>query len=207
MQAPSLCNMSCGADAATFNKQLAVASHELVEVITDPQYTSGWFDNANGEIGDICQPQHGTVVGGDGVTYVVQKQFSNVANDCIVTRPIAAGPAISDFTLLLAIALGLGAVVELRRRTAAATMQWRALALGLLVAATAVAACGDRHHESGGGSEDDGGPIGCAGGCGGSPGDTRATSGAAGSGATRGNAGGGGADNTSGQERGSDGKS
>src|SRR5260370_42102301 len=58
MQAPSLCNMSCGADASTFNNQTAVASHELVEVITDPQYTSGWFDNANGEIGDICQPQH-----------------------------------------------------------------------------------------------------------------------------------------------------
>jgi hypothetical protein len=198
MQAPSPCNTSCGADASTFNNQTAVASHELAEVITDPQYPTAWIDSSNGEIGDICQPQHGTIVGGDGVTYVVQKEFSNVANDCIVTRTGAApAPAIGDFTLLLAIALGLAAVVELRRRAAAAvelrrrgtpaSMQWRALALSLLVAATAVAACGDRHHESGGGgSEDDGGPIGCVGGCGGSLDDTGATSGSAGSGATGG---------------------
>jgi hypothetical protein len=38
----------------------------------------------NGEIADICNGQQGTTVGGDGVTCVIQKEFSNSANDCVV---------------------------------------------------------------------------------------------------------------------------
>ena len=36
-----------------------------------------------GEIGDICNGQQGTTVGGDGVTYVIQLEFSNAANNCV----------------------------------------------------------------------------------------------------------------------------
>ena len=42
-----------------------------------------WYDRNNGEIGDICNGQQGTTVGGDGVTYVIQLEFSNAANNCV----------------------------------------------------------------------------------------------------------------------------
>jgi len=32
-----------------------IASHELCEPITDPIPGSGWYDDVNGEIGDICE--------------------------------------------------------------------------------------------------------------------------------------------------------
>lgn len=32
----------------------------------------------------ICNAQQGTTLGGDGVTYVVQTEFSNAANNCVV---------------------------------------------------------------------------------------------------------------------------
>lgn len=79
------CQDVCG-DDGVFKNQTAVASHELVEMITDPEPRSGWDDPDNDEIGDICAHQHATIKGGDGRSYVVQKQWSNVANSCVVTR-------------------------------------------------------------------------------------------------------------------------
>ncbi|KAJ3046367.1 hypothetical protein HDU99_009805, partial [Rhizoclosmatium hyalinum] len=38
-------------------------------------------------IGDICNAQQGTTVGGDGVTYVVQTIWSNSANSCVASGP------------------------------------------------------------------------------------------------------------------------
>jgi hypothetical protein len=104
MQPGSGCETGCGSGTA-FGNYTSVASHELVEAITDPEVglatalgpPLAWYDNTNGEIGDICNAQQGTIVGGDGVTYTVQKEFSNVANDCIVSR----APAASDFSLSL----------------------------------------------------------------------------------------------------------
>jgi hypothetical protein len=32
----------------------STSSHELCEAITDPIPGQGWYDDANGEIGDIC---------------------------------------------------------------------------------------------------------------------------------------------------------
>ena len=60
---------------AAFGNYTSVASHELVEAITDPEVglatalgpPLAWYDNTNGEIGDICNAQQGTIVGGDGV--------------------------------------------------------------------------------------------------------------------------------------------
>ena len=36
----------------------SVCSHEVAEAITDPVPGSGWYDDANGEIGDICARQN-----------------------------------------------------------------------------------------------------------------------------------------------------
>ena len=91
----------CGADPTLFNDFTSVASHELVESVTDTEVgiaTNGfapplaWYDQANnGEIGDLCNGQQGTIAG-----YVVQKQWSNTANACIVTADdfaISANPS------------------------------------------------------------------------------------------------------------------
>ena len=102
MQAGSGCDTGCGNGTAFANQQ-SVASHEMVEAITDPEIglatvigpPLAWYDMNNGEIGDICNAQQGTVVGGDGVTYTVQKEFSNAAADCIVA-PAATG---NNFTI------------------------------------------------------------------------------------------------------------
>lgn len=67
------------------------ASHELAEAITDPQVdrgeTIGWYDDQNGEIGDIPDALYAagrisetelrdTLKGADGTEYVVQKEWS-----------------------------------------------------------------------------------------------------------------------------------
>ncbi len=54
------------------------SSHELCEAITDPIPGSGWYDNNNGEIGDICAWQFKRVVG-----YNVQLEWSNAQNKCV----------------------------------------------------------------------------------------------------------------------------
>ena len=61
----------------------------LASVLAPPL---AWYDNNNGEIGDICNAQQGSILGGDGQTYTVQKEFSNVANACIVTASSTPTP-------------------------------------------------------------------------------------------------------------------
>ena len=87
----------CGTASTLFGDFTSVTSHELVETVTDTAVglataaapPLAWYDNTNGEIGDICDAQQGTIAG-----YVVQTQFSNVAGNCIVTRPLT-----NDFSL------------------------------------------------------------------------------------------------------------
>src|SRR5207248_11004023 len=103
MQAGSGCDVGCGNAGTTFANQSSVASHELVEAVTDAEVglstvvgpPLAWYDNTNGEIGDICNAQQGTIAGTDGVSYTVQKEFSNLANDCIVSRAVAG----NDFSI------------------------------------------------------------------------------------------------------------
>jgi serine protease len=93
------CATGCGG-STIFNNQTSVASHELIEAVTDAEVglatTLGpplaWYDNTNGEIGDICNAQQGTFVGADGVTYTIQQEFSNQQNDCITTRSVSTTP-------------------------------------------------------------------------------------------------------------------
>jgi len=96
-QPGSGCENGCGAAATPFGNVTQVASHEMVETMTDPEVglaqvfgpPLAWADLVFSEIGDICNDQNGHVVGSDGVTYDVQTEFSNSLNDCIVTNPAA----------------------------------------------------------------------------------------------------------------------
>ena len=40
----------------------------------------------NGEIGDICNASQGTITGGNGATYTVQKEWSNALGSCIAHK-------------------------------------------------------------------------------------------------------------------------
>ncbi|MGZ6144171.1 MAG: hypothetical protein ACXWLM_12590, partial [Myxococcales bacterium] len=95
MQSGSGCATGCGS-STTFNNYTSVASHELIEMVTDAEVglattnapPLAWYDNTNGEIGDICNAQQGTVTGSDGVSYTVQKEWSNHSNACIVSETV-----------------------------------------------------------------------------------------------------------------------
>ena len=81
----------CRAASTTFDSVTTVVSHELIEAITDPGVglnQLAWYDRVNGEIGDICAgvSTPAAVTGGDGVRYVVQREWSNRSHACIVTR-------------------------------------------------------------------------------------------------------------------------
>jgi hypothetical protein len=56
----------------------STSSHELCEAITDPIPGTGWYDDANGEIGDICAWKTKTLG-----SYVVQMEWSNEAEACV----------------------------------------------------------------------------------------------------------------------------
>ncbi|ORY41947.1 hypothetical protein BCR33DRAFT_328749 [Rhizoclosmatium globosum] len=89
------CAGGCGSDPSEVNNMFSVASHELAEAATDAAVgvatanasPLAWYDSTNGEIGDICNAQQGTTVGGDGVTYVIQTIWSNSANACVASGP------------------------------------------------------------------------------------------------------------------------
>jgi hypothetical protein len=60
-----------------FDALTSISSHELAEAVTDPVPGSGWYDDAYGEIGDICAWQTETLEG-----YTVQKEWSNAQGTC-----------------------------------------------------------------------------------------------------------------------------
>jgi hypothetical protein len=105
MQPGSGCNTGCGGARSVFANQTSVASHELVETATDAEIglanvvgpPLAWYDSTNGEIGDICNAQQGSFVGSDGVSYTVQKEWSNAQGACVVT----GGAGSSDFSMAL----------------------------------------------------------------------------------------------------------
>jgi hypothetical protein len=93
MSAGSGCDVGCGG-STQFNNQTSVASHELVESTTDPAVglatilapPLAWYNSSLGEIGDICNGVQGTLAGTDGITYTVQKEWSNALQACIVHK-------------------------------------------------------------------------------------------------------------------------
>jgi hypothetical protein len=62
----------------TFDAMTATTSHALCEAITDPLPGKGWYDDVNGEIGDVA-PWKTRRLGG----YRVQLQWSNRARGCV----------------------------------------------------------------------------------------------------------------------------
>jgi hypothetical protein len=70
------CN-GCTGDLTVLDALTSTSSHELCEAITDPIPGSGWYDDANGEIGDICAWQTKKVG-----NYTVQLEWSNSAEKC-----------------------------------------------------------------------------------------------------------------------------
>jgi hypothetical protein len=70
------CN-GCIGGLAPFDALTSTSSHELCEAITDPIPGRGWYDDANGEIGDICAWKTRTLGG-----FTVQLEWSNQHNTC-----------------------------------------------------------------------------------------------------------------------------
>ena len=68
----------CLGGLQTFDALTATSSHELCEAITDPIPGGGWYDDTNGEIGDICAWNFKQVA-----DYTVQLEWSNQQQKCV----------------------------------------------------------------------------------------------------------------------------
>jgi hypothetical protein len=68
----------CTGGLAVADALTSTSSHELCEAITDPVPGQGWYDDNNGEIGDICAWKT-RVLGG----YTIQREWSNHAGSCV----------------------------------------------------------------------------------------------------------------------------
>ena len=68
----------CTGGLSPFNALTSTSSHELCEAITDPVPGQGWYDETNGEVGDICAWQTKTIG-----AYTVQQEWSNQASRCV----------------------------------------------------------------------------------------------------------------------------
>ena len=81
---------ACGGTSDKLQNTTIISSHELIEAITDPAIGLAnekndasflaWYDDQNGEIGDVCQSEAGEVSG-----WMVQAEYSMKAGACIVT--------------------------------------------------------------------------------------------------------------------------
>ncbi len=68
----------CTGGLDVFPSLTSTSSHELCEAITDPVPGQGWYDDSNGEIGDICAWKTKPVG-----SYTVQLEWSNKAKKCM----------------------------------------------------------------------------------------------------------------------------
>jgi hypothetical protein len=68
----------CTGGLAVFDALTSTTSHELCESITDPIPGEGWYDDNNGEIGDICAWKTRQLG-----NYTIQLEWSNKAGACI----------------------------------------------------------------------------------------------------------------------------
>jgi hypothetical protein len=71
------CN-GCTGGLSVIDALTSTSSHELCEAITDPIPGQGWYDDTNGEIGDVCAWQTKKLG-----NYTVQLEWSNQANRCV----------------------------------------------------------------------------------------------------------------------------
>ncbi|ORY36494.1 hypothetical protein BCR33DRAFT_855232 [Rhizoclosmatium globosum] len=138
------CAGGCGSNPSQINNMFSVASHELAEAATDAAVgvstvigaPLAWYDQTNGENGDICNAQQGTTVGADGVTYVVQKTWSNSDNACMASgpKPVVTTTAAVKTTTAAVVKTTTAAVVK---TTTAAVVKTTTAAVKTTTAATA----------------------------------------------------------------------
>jgi uncharacterized protein (TIGR03382 family) len=65
-----------------------ILSHEMIETATDPEPGSGWYDDANGEVSDICGGSDGWFDQGELLGFRVQKHWSNAKQSCVIEQDI-----------------------------------------------------------------------------------------------------------------------
>lgn len=68
----------CQGGLSELDALTSVTTHEIAEAVTDPIPGQGWYDQNNGEIGDICAWQQKK----DG-EYTVQLLWSNAQGSCM----------------------------------------------------------------------------------------------------------------------------
>jgi hypothetical protein len=68
----------CTGSLSVTDALTSTSSHELCEAITDPVPGQGWYDDQNGEIGDICAWKIKKLG-----AYTVQLEWSNRAGQCV----------------------------------------------------------------------------------------------------------------------------
>jgi hypothetical protein len=71
------CN-GCTGTLSPLDALTSTSSHELCEAITDAIPGQGWYDDANGEIGDICAWKTKKIG-----AYTVQLEWSNASKACV----------------------------------------------------------------------------------------------------------------------------
>ena len=97
-----------GLEQTDFDRDTVLASHELVDTITDPEAelgNPGWLITncltapVAFELSDVCAGRDATIVGGDGASYRVQTAFSAAANGCVSSRPLVPRLAVAPALL------------------------------------------------------------------------------------------------------------
>ncbi|KAJ3004421.1 UNVERIFIED_CONTAM: hypothetical protein HDU68_005121, partial [Siphonaria sp. JEL0065] len=108
------CSTACCSTANGFDSLTCVASHDLVESVTDPTLAgAGWLSTNFQEVGDICGDRPAQILGYDGVSYVVNEFWSIRDDACVVSSAkIAKNKGIShNVQAALAVGRRGGAVV------------------------------------------------------------------------------------------------
>ena len=80
------CENVCGA-GTNFDNLTEASSHEMMEAVTDAVPGKGWYDDHNGEVGDICAYQTTWVDG-----FKVQLEWSQRRGECVAAPAHKGGP-------------------------------------------------------------------------------------------------------------------
>ena len=140
--AGSGCDLGCGR-GTTFQNICSASSHEAGEAMTDAEVgivttfapPLGWYDNPNGENGDMCNQVTGTITSlATGASYTVQQMYSQTTGLCQLSRTNA-----NDFNVFMnpnvaTLGAGGGAVIPVRTTVTAGSPGTLRLALGPLPA-------------------------------------------------------------------------
>jgi hypothetical protein len=89
--------------STVFDSMTVVASHELCEAITDANPGTGWYDDANGEIGDICEGSNKTITAAS-----VKAAIGPIASVSVSPTSVVLGSAPINLTVTLTPQVGGG---------------------------------------------------------------------------------------------------